>query len=56
MSLTLSFSHSRRRSYSPQAKKFVESLPKMLKENMPKEEAEKLQKAFADIGAVVKLE
>jgi large subunit ribosomal protein L7/L12 len=41
---------------SPQAKKFVESLPKILKENMPKEEAEKVQKAFADIGAVVKLE
>ena len=39
-----------------QAKKFVESLPKMLKENLSKEDAEKLQKTFEAIGAVVKLE
>lgn len=39
-----------------QAKKFVESLPKILKENLSKEEAEKLQKTFEAIGAVVKLE
>ncbi|KAF9481977.1 ClpS-like protein [Pholiota conissans] len=38
------------------AKKFVESLPKVLKENLSKEDAEKLQKAFESIGAVVKLE
>ncbi|KDR83475.1 hypothetical protein GALMADRAFT_150582 [Galerina marginata CBS 339.88] len=38
------------------AKKFVESLPKILKENISKEEAEKLQKAFESIGAVVKLD
>ena len=40
----------------PQAKKFVESLPKVLKENLSKEDAEKLQKAFEAIGGVVKLE
>ena len=39
-----------------QAKKFVESLPKILKENLSKEDAEKLQKTFETIGAVVKLE
>lgn len=39
-----------------QAKKFVESLPKVLKENQSKEDAEKLQKAFAALGAVVKLD
>ncbi|CAA7260286.1 unnamed protein product [Cyclocybe aegerita] len=38
------------------AKKFVESVPKVLKENLTKEEAEKLQKVFEGIGAVVKLE
>ncbi|KAG5650365.1 hypothetical protein H0H81_012491, partial [Sphagnurus paluster] len=38
------------------AKKFVESLPKVLKENLPKEEAEKLQKTFEALGAVVKLD
>jgi large subunit ribosomal protein L7/L12 len=41
---------------STQAKKFVESVPKILKENLPKEEAEKLQKVFQDLGGVVKLE
>lgn len=39
-----------------QAKNFVESLPKVLKENLPKDEAEKIKKAFADLGAVVTLE
>lgn len=39
-----------------QAKKFVESLPQILKENLSKEDAEKLQKTFTDLGAVVKLE
>ncbi|KAG6833604.1 hypothetical protein H0H87_004231 [Tephrocybe sp. NHM501043] len=38
------------------AKKFVESLPKVLKENLPKEDAEKLQKTFEALGAVVKLD
>ncbi|KAF8913732.1 60S ribosomal protein L7/L12 [Gymnopilus junonius] len=32
------------------AKKLVESVPKVLKENISKEEAEKLQKAFESIG------
>ena len=39
-----------------QAKKFVESLPKVLKENVSKEDAEKLAKVFEGIGGVVKLE
>ncbi|TFL05552.1 ribosomal protein L7/L12 C-terminal domain-containing protein [Pterulicium gracile] len=38
------------------AKKFVESTPKVLKENLPKEDAEKLFKLFKDLGAVVKIE
>jgi large subunit ribosomal protein L7/L12 len=39
-----------------QAKKFVESLPKVLKENIAKEDAEKLKKVFSDLGGVVVLE
>ena len=39
-----------------QAKKFVESLPKVLKENLAKEDAEKLKKTFTDLGAVIVLE
>ncbi|KAF9057476.1 60S ribosomal protein L7/L12-like protein [Panaeolus papilionaceus] len=39
-----------------EAKKFVESLPKILKENLSKEDAEKMQKVFEGIGAIVKLE
>ncbi|CCL99166.1 uncharacterized protein FIBRA_01181 [Fibroporia radiculosa] len=39
-----------------EAKKFVESLPQTLKENLSKEDAGKLQKTFMDLGAVVKLE
>jgi len=39
-----------------QAKKLVESAPKVLKENVSKEDAEKLKKAFESIGAVVTLE
>ena len=39
-----------------QAKKFVESLPKVLKEGMSKEDAEKLKKTFTDLGATVTLE
>lgn len=38
------------------AKKFVESLPQVLKENLPKDEAEKMQKTFEALGAVVKLD
>lgn len=39
-----------------EAKKFVESLPKVLKENLPKEDAEKLKATFEGLGGVVKLE
>lgn len=39
-----------------QAKKFVESLPKPLKENQTKEEAEKMKATFEALGAVIKLE
>ncbi|KAJ3003888.1 UNVERIFIED_CONTAM: hypothetical protein HDU68_005447 [Siphonaria sp. JEL0065] len=39
-----------------EAKKFVESVPKVLKENVPKEEAEKLKKLLEDLGATVILE
>ena len=38
------------------SKKFVEAAPKMLKEGLPKEEAEKLQKVMKDLGAEVVLE
>jgi len=38
------------------AKKFVESLPKVLKENQSKEDAEKMKATFEALGAVVKLE
>lgn len=38
------------------AKKFVESLPKPLKENVPKEDAEKLKKLLEDLGATVTLD
>ncbi|KAI7870726.1 ribosomal protein L7/L12 C-terminal domain-containing protein [Spinellus fusiger] len=39
-----------------EAKKFVESVPKVLKESMPKEDAIKLQKALEALGATVVLE
>ncbi|KAI9248621.1 ribosomal protein L7/L12 C-terminal domain-containing protein [Sporodiniella umbellata] len=39
-----------------EAKKFVESVPKVLKESLPKEEAEKLKKALEAVGATVNLE
>ncbi|KAH9911761.1 ribosomal protein L7/L12 C-terminal domain-containing protein [Fomitopsis serialis] len=39
-----------------EAKKFVESLPQTLKANVNKEDAEKLQKTFQDLGAIIKLE
>ncbi|KAJ3402705.1 hypothetical protein CcCBS67573_g05526 [Chytriomyces confervae] len=38
------------------AKKFVESVPKVLKENVPKEEADKLKKLLEELGATVILE
>jgi len=38
------------------SKKFVESAPKMLKEGLVKEEAEKIQKTLKDLGAVAALE
>ena len=44
------------RTYQPQAKKFVESLPQVLKEGLSKEDAEKLKKTFTDLGATVTLE
>ena len=34
----------------------MESVPKVLKENLPKEDAEKLKKVFTDLGGVVTLE
>ncbi|EGG04133.1 uncharacterized protein MELLADRAFT_37607, partial [Melampsora larici-populina 98AG31] len=39
-----------------EAKKFVESLPKVLKENGSKEEIEKLKKTLESIGATVQLD
>ncbi|KAI9001153.1 ribosomal protein L7/L12 C-terminal domain-containing protein [Trametes punicea] len=39
-----------------EAKKFVESLPKVVKEGLSKEDAEKLKKTFTDLGATVALE
>lgn len=45
-----------RRIVSSQAKKFVESVPKVLKEGLAKEDAEKLKKTFVDLGGVVVLE
>ncbi|KAI9591059.1 ribosomal protein L7/L12 C-terminal domain-containing protein [Syncephalis fuscata] len=39
-----------------EAKKFVESAPKVIRENVPKEEAEKIKKALEAVGATVGLE
>ncbi|KAJ3393763.1 54S ribosomal protein L12, mitochondrial [Entophlyctis sp. JEL0112] len=39
-----------------EAKKFVESVPKVLKENVPKEEAEKMKKMLEELGATIVLE
>jgi len=39
-----------------EAKKFVESLPKVVKENVPKADAEKLMATFVALGAKVTLE
>ncbi|KAF2015301.1 ClpS-like protein [Aaosphaeria arxii CBS 175.79] len=38
------------------SKKFVESAPKMMKEGVPKEEAEKIVKTLKDLGATVVME
>jgi len=38
------------------SKKFVESAPKMMKEGVAKEEAEKMIEAMKALGAVVKME
>ncbi|PGH04150.1 ribosomal protein L7/L12 [Blastomyces parvus] len=38
------------------SKKFVESAPKVMKESVPKEEAEKIVKAMKDLGAKVVME
>ncbi|KAF7313533.1 Mitochondrial 54S ribosomal protein [Mycena chlorophos] len=38
------------------AKKFVESVPKVLKENLSKEDADKLKTQFESLGAVIKLD
>lgn len=39
-----------------QAKKFVESAPTIVKEELPKDEAEKLKEALQKVGAVVEIE
>lgn len=39
-----------------QAKKFVESVPTIVKEDIPKDEAEKLKEALSKAGAVVEIE
>lgn len=39
-----------------QAKKFVESAPTVVKEDIPKDEAEKLKEALAKVGAVIEIE
>ncbi|KAM0253892.1 hypothetical protein ACHAQJ_007124 [Trichoderma viride] len=38
------------------SKKFVESAPKMMKENVPKEDAEKIIATMKELGAVVSME
>lgn len=38
------------------SKKFVESAPKMMKEGVPKEEAEKIIETMKGLGGVVKME
>lgn len=39
-----------------QAKKFVESAPTIVKEDIPKDEAEKLKEALQKVGAVIEIE
>lgn len=38
------------------SKKFVESAPKLMKENVPKEEAEKMIATLKELGATVEME
>ena len=38
-----------------QGKKFVENLPGVLKDNVPKDDIEKLKKAFEAVGASVEV-
>jgi len=38
------------------SKKFVESVPKMMKENVPKEEAEKIVETLKGLGAKIVME
>lgn len=38
------------------SKKFVESAPKMMKDSVPKEEAEKIVATMKELGAVVVME
>lgn len=40
---------------NPQAKKFVESTPQVLKDNVPKEDAEKLKATLEALGATISL-
>jgi hypothetical protein len=42
--------------HKKKAKKFVESVPRVVRENMSKEDAEKLKALFEGLGAVVVLE
>ena len=42
-------------SFARQAKKFVENLPQTLKENVPKDDVEKLKKALEAVGAAVEV-
>lgn len=39
-----------------QAKKFVESAPTVVKEDIPKDEAEKLKEALTKVGAIIEVE
>jgi ribosomal protein L7/L12 len=39
-----------------QAKKFVEGAPKVIKENVPKDEAEKMKQLLESVGATVTLD
>lgn len=39
-----------------QAKKFVESVPALVKEDLSKDEAEKLKETLTKIGAVIEIE
>lgn len=38
------------------SKKFVESAPKLMKDSVPKDEAEKIMATMKDLGAVVQME